>query len=108
MKMIDISLPDPMKVWVETQAEQGSYSDTSDYVQHLIRREQNRQHALDRLRTAVTYDGTRLKWLLSSNPACWASENGTRSTSWVALSIMLMLATLKVEPVPELKAMAAK
>lgn len=39
---------------METQAEEGSYSDTSDYVQHLIRREQNRQHALDRLQTAVT------------------------------------------------------
>ncbi|CUH89113.1 Antitoxin ParD4 [Phaeobacter sp. CECT 5382] len=54
METIDISLPDPMKAWVETQAEQGSYSDTSDYVQHLIRREQNRQQALDRLQTAVT------------------------------------------------------
>ncbi|GLO69093.1 antitoxin [Phaeobacter inhibens] len=54
METIDISLPDPMRAWVETQAEKGSYSDTSDYVQHLIRREQNRQHALDRLQAAVT------------------------------------------------------
>lgn len=54
METIDIFLPNPMKAWVETQAEEGSYSGTSDYVQHLIRREQNRQQALDRLQTAVT------------------------------------------------------
>ncbi|UWR87819.1 type II toxin-antitoxin system ParD family antitoxin [Phaeobacter inhibens] len=54
METIDIALPDPMKAWVETQTEEGRYSDTSDYVQHLIRRDQTRQQALNILQTAVT------------------------------------------------------
>lgn len=37
---MNISLPDQMKAWVEAQTADGRYSNTSDYVRDLIRREQ--------------------------------------------------------------------
>ena len=43
MATMNISLPDPMKHWVEGQAETGRYSNASDYVRDLIRRDQERQ-----------------------------------------------------------------
>jgi len=42
MATMNISLPDPMKRWVEGQAESGRYSNASDYVRDLIRRDQER------------------------------------------------------------------
>lgn len=40
MATMNISLPDPMKAWVEDQAKDGRYSNSSDYVRDLIRRDQ--------------------------------------------------------------------
>jgi len=40
MATMNVSLPDPMKEWVETQIESGYYSNSSDYVRDLIRRDQ--------------------------------------------------------------------
>lgn len=40
MATMNISLPDPMKAWVEEQAKSGRYANSSDYVRDLIRREQ--------------------------------------------------------------------
>jgi len=42
MATMNVSLPDPMKDWVETQAKTGRYSNASDYVRDLIRRDQVR------------------------------------------------------------------
>ena len=42
MATMNISLPDPMKDWVEGQAKTGRYSNSSDYVRDLIRRDQER------------------------------------------------------------------
>lgn len=42
MATMNVSLPDPMKEWVETQAKGGRYSNASDYVRDLIRRDQVR------------------------------------------------------------------
>jgi antitoxin ParD1/3/4 len=42
MATMNISLPDPMKRWVEGQADTGRYSNASDYVRDLIRRDQER------------------------------------------------------------------
>ncbi|MES2444610.1 MAG: type II toxin-antitoxin system ParD family antitoxin [Pseudomonadota bacterium] len=54
MATMNISLPDPMKRWVEGQADTGRYSNASDYVRDLIRRDQERtgkieamQHLID-------------------------------------------------------------
>jgi len=40
MATMNVSLPDPMKRWVEEQIETGHYSNASDYVRDLIRRDQ--------------------------------------------------------------------
>lgn len=40
MATMNISLPDQMKAWVEDQSKDGRYSNSSDYVRDLIRREQ--------------------------------------------------------------------
>ena len=42
MATMNVSLPDPMKQWVEAQARTGRYSNASDYVRDLIRRDQER------------------------------------------------------------------
>ena len=42
MATMNISLPDQMKSWVESRAETGRYSNASDYVRDLIRRDQQR------------------------------------------------------------------
>jgi antitoxin ParD1/3/4 len=42
MATMNISLPDPLKTWVERQAQSGRYSNASDYVRDLIRRDQER------------------------------------------------------------------
>jgi len=42
MATMNISLPDQMKEWVEAQSESGRYSNASDYVRDLIRRDQER------------------------------------------------------------------
>lgn len=42
MATMNISLPQPMKTWVEAQSRTGRYSNASDYVRDLIRRDQDR------------------------------------------------------------------
>lgn len=42
MASMNISLPDPMKDWVETQAGSGRYDNVSEYVRDLIRHDQDR------------------------------------------------------------------
>ena len=43
MATMTISLPDPMKDWIETQIKQGEYASTSDYVRDLVRRDRERR-----------------------------------------------------------------
>ncbi len=43
MATMNVSLPEPMKAWVEAQVESGHYSNASDYVRALIRRDQEYQ-----------------------------------------------------------------
>lgn len=54
MATMNVSLPDPMKEWVEARAKTGRYSNASDYVRDLIRKDQDRQATLDELQTLVT------------------------------------------------------
>lgn len=54
MATMNISLPDPMKTWVEEQARQGRHANASDYMRDLIRRDQERQQAIAALQAAVT------------------------------------------------------
>ena len=54
MATMNVSLPDPMKEWVEKQARTGRYSNASDYVRDLIRRDQERTAALAELQRLIT------------------------------------------------------
>lgn len=54
MATMNVSLPDPMKAWVEAQTREGRYSNASDYVRDLIRRDQDRQQAIAELQRLVT------------------------------------------------------
>jgi antitoxin ParD1/3/4 len=42
MATMNVSLPEPMKDWVEAQTRTGRYANASDYVRDLIRRDQER------------------------------------------------------------------
>ncbi|PDT06367.1 type II toxin-antitoxin system ParD family antitoxin [Rhizobium chutanense] len=43
MATMNVSLPDPMKDWVEAQTKTGRYANASDYVRDLIRMDQERK-----------------------------------------------------------------
>ena len=53
MGTMNISLPDPMKSWVEDQANSGRYANSSDYVRDLIRRDRMRHEAIAEIQAAV-------------------------------------------------------
>ena len=53
MASMNVSLPDPMKAWVEAQADTGRYANASDYVRDLIRRDQERLAKLGELQRLV-------------------------------------------------------
>ena len=48
MQTMNISLPDPMKQFVENQVTAGAYSSASEYVRELVRADQKR-HAKEQL-----------------------------------------------------------
>ncbi len=54
MATMNVSLPDPMKAWIEARLKDGSFSNTSDYVRHLIRRDQERAQAIERCSRRLT------------------------------------------------------
>jgi len=54
MATMNVSLPDQMKDWVEGQARSGRYSNASDYVRDLIRRDQERNDRIARMQMLVT------------------------------------------------------
>lgn len=43
MTTMNVSLPDEMKRWVEDQSRTGRFSNASEYMRELIRRDQERQ-----------------------------------------------------------------
>ncbi len=54
MATMNVSLPEPMKAWVEAQARSGRYGNTSDYIRDLIRREQDRAAKIANMQRLVT------------------------------------------------------
>jgi antitoxin ParD1/3/4 len=46
MATMNVSIPDPMKDWVQGQIETGKYANASDYVRDLIRRDQEKVEVL--------------------------------------------------------------
>ena len=53
MGTMNISLPDPMKSWVEDQTKSGRYANSSDYVRDLIRRDRARLEAIAEIQAAI-------------------------------------------------------
>lgn len=53
MATMNVSLPDKMKQWVEDQVQSGRYGNSSDYVRDLVRRDQERQDAREKLQQMV-------------------------------------------------------
>jgi antitoxin ParD1/3/4 len=54
MATMNVSLPDPMKAWVEDQAKGGKYGNASDYVRDLIRKDQDRQNKIAQFQKLIT------------------------------------------------------
>ena len=54
MATMNISVPDPMKDWVQAQIEGGKYASSSDYVRDLIRKDQQERDKLTALQAAIT------------------------------------------------------
>jgi antitoxin ParD1/3/4 len=52
MQTMNISLPDPLKRYVEEQVSAGGYSSTSEYVRELVRADQQRK-AKERLEAVL-------------------------------------------------------
>ncbi len=54
MATMNVSLPDAMKSWVEQQSQSGRYSNVSDYVRELIRKDQDRAAKITYMQALVT------------------------------------------------------
>ncbi len=54
MATMNISVPDPMKDWVQAQIDDGKYASSSDYVRDLIRKDQQEKDKLTALQAAIT------------------------------------------------------
>ena len=50
MATLNISIPDTMRAWINTQVDEGQYANASDYIRDLVRHDQ-RQH--DAIRIAL-------------------------------------------------------
>lgn len=53
MATMNVSLPDAMKDWVEGRAGTGRYSNASDYVRDLIRRDQERAEKIAQMQRLI-------------------------------------------------------
>ena len=53
MAQMNVSIPDKLKGWAESRVAKGRYSSTSDYVRDLVRRDQEAEEKLQRLRAAI-------------------------------------------------------
>lgn len=53
MATMNVSLPDPLKAWVEAQTQTGRYANASDYVRDLIRRDQDRASKIEALQALI-------------------------------------------------------
>ncbi|MFK8048999.1 MAG: type II toxin-antitoxin system ParD family antitoxin [Halioglobus sp.] len=54
MATMNISVPDPMKDWVQAQIDGGKYATSSDYVRDLIRKDQQEGDKLAALQAAIS------------------------------------------------------
>ncbi len=53
MATMNISLPDAMKQWIEAQTRSGTYSNSSDFMRDLVRKDQLRQSQIASMQAMV-------------------------------------------------------
>jgi antitoxin ParD1/3/4 len=53
MATMNVSLPAPMKAWVEERSADGRYSNSSDYVRDLIRKDQERAQGIAEIQALI-------------------------------------------------------
>lgn len=53
MATMNVSLPAPLKSWVEERAQDGSFSNVSDYVRDLIRQDQLKEQAISDVQALI-------------------------------------------------------
>ena len=53
MATMNVSLPEQMKDWVESRSADGKFSNSSDHVRHLIRKDQERTEAIASLQAEI-------------------------------------------------------
>lgn len=68
MPTMNISLPEPMREWVQTQIDAGKYAGNSDYVRDLIRKDQEQHDKFQAMQVAIT------KGLASGEPQDFDKE----------------------------------
>ena len=82
MATMTVSLPDPMKDWIDAQIRQGDYASVSDYVRDLVRRDRDRREqelTLDELRKKLAASraaASALAPLMKSSPKHGKSPRG--------------------------------
>ena len=54
MATMNISLPDPLRDWVQEQIQDGNYASSSDYLRDLIRRDKEAREQKTVLQEAIT------------------------------------------------------
>jgi antitoxin ParD1/3/4 len=65
---MNVSLPDDLKSFVDSQVDHGNYGSTSEYVRDLIRRDHGR-----RRRRVALLEGARAPVVANADAACFAS-----------------------------------
>ncbi|MBL4867533.1 MAG: type II toxin-antitoxin system ParD family antitoxin [Pseudomonadales bacterium] len=69
MATMNISVPDPMRDWVDALVNNGKYASNSDYVRDLIRKDQDRNDKFQALQDAIT------QGIESGDPKAFNVEN---------------------------------
>ena len=54
MTTMNISIPGPMREWVQIQIDTGKYAGNSDYIRDLIRKDQAQQQKIKAMQEAIT------------------------------------------------------
>lgn len=87
MQSMNISLPEPLKQFVDGQISTGRYSSASEYLRELIRADEKRQAEGSGSKPNATWSNTSSTWLKTpasqSLSASWAKPRRA-STPWHA------------------------
>ena len=78
MATMNVSLPESLRAWVESQTESGTYGNASEYIRDPIHKDQQRHEAVATLQAAITAGvqsgepsplGAKLDWVMALRTA---------------------------------------